>query len=79
MALLFSVIRYWCSTAPAGTSTPAMRATSRAQMPAAMTTISQAMAPWSVSTRLMRRPSASKPVTRTFSTMRTPLERAPLA
>ena len=39
----------------------------------------QATGPWSVSTRLMRRPSVSKPVTSTFSTMRTPLERAPLA
>jgi len=58
---------------------PAMRATSRAQMPAATTTISQSTSPWSVSTREMRRPLASKPVTSTFSTMRTPPERAPLA
>jgi hypothetical protein len=45
MASLFSVMMYWCSTAPAGTCTPAILATSRAQMPAALTTISQSMAP----------------------------------
>ena len=36
---------------------PPSSPTSRAQMPAALTTISQSMAPWSVSTRVRRRPS----------------------
>ena len=35
------VSTYWCSTANAGTRTPAMRPTSRPHMPAALTTISQ--------------------------------------
>ena len=80
MALLFSVIRYWCSTAPAGTCTPAMRATSRAQMPAALTTISQAIGAL-VGQHARDAPArpTSKPVTSTFSTMRTPPARAPLA
>jgi len=76
---LFSVIRYWCSTAPAGTWIPAILATSRAQMPAALTTISQSMEPLSVSTRVRRRPLLSKPVTSTPSTIFTPPARAPLA
>ncbi len=79
MSARFSVTRYWCSTAPAGSSIPASLPTSRAQMPAALTTISASMSPSSVRTRVARRSLTSIAVTRTRSTMRTPPARAPLA
>ena len=79
MSSRFSVIKYWCSTAPAGTDTPANFATSRAQIPAALTTISHAISPLSVRTLVMRRSFVPKPVTRMPSMNFTPPFLAPRA
>ncbi len=79
MSLRFSVTMYWCSTAAAGTRTPAILPTSRAQMPAALTRISQVILPWSVMTSVARRSLTVMPVTRTPSNILTPFMRAPFA
>ena len=52
----FSVTKYWCSTAHAGTRVPTIAAISRPHMPAASITHSASISPWSVTTVVTRRP-----------------------
>ena len=74
-----SVIRYWCSSAQAGTATPTISPMWRPHMPAQLTTVSQPTVPFSVTTSVMRRSVTVMPVTRTPCSMTAPCRRAPAA
>ena len=74
-----SVTMYMCSQACSGTVTPLRRPSSRAQMPAQFTAISVAMVPSAVSTPLTRPSVTVTPFTSTFSKIRAPAARAPVA
>ena len=75
----FSVTKYWCSTAHAGTRVPTIAAISRPHMPAASITNSASISPWSVTTVVTRRPRFFIPVTRTPCSSEMPPARAPAA
>ena len=79
MRSVFSVTKYWCSTAQAGTRVPAIAAISRPHIPVALITHSASMSPASVTTVVTRRPGRFKPVTRTPCASVTPPARAPAA
>ena len=73
------VIRYWCSIGTTGISTPASRPSSCAQIPAAFTTTSASIEPWSVTTPVTRPSRTGISTTRTPVRIRAPPRLAPSA
>ncbi len=74
-----SVTTYWWRIGVIGMTAPAIAPTTPVAAPAAITTDSAAIAPWSVCTPVTRPPSTSMPVTATRSCSATPRRRAPSA
>src|SRR4029453_14174559 len=73
------VIRYWCSIGTTGISTPPSRPSSWAQIPAAFTTTSASIAPWSVTTPVTRPSRTPTSWTRTPVRILAPPRLAPSA